>query len=171
MRHTTFEEVRDVFELRQWLEEAAVRAASERITEKQTKAIQRILAKSHQANEKGSSAQTLASLNSAFHAGLAQASGNFILGQMLNGILKHVHRHFIAIAEQLGRDSWNEHDAILDAIVRGQADRAAQLTIEHIDRTQEAFLRHLTARHGSPLKMQVHVPIRSLDSLPATPRE
>lgn len=150
VRQTTFEEVRDLFELRQWLEERAVRVAVERITASQIRELQKILERGHRAVKRGNGNRSVAALNSAFHERLAAASANKVLAEMLKMITKQVHWHFTAVAEVRGSDSWSEHDAILQAIVGRDADEAAQLMIEHSRRTQDAFLRHLSTYTERP---------------------
>jgi DNA-binding GntR family transcriptional regulator len=150
VRHTTFEEVRDVFEVRRWIEERAARVAAERITEPQIRTLRKIVERGHKAVERGSGSRSLVSLNTAFHEGLAAASGNVVLVDVLNSIIKQVHRHFAAVAEQRGPDSWSEHEAILDAIVQGKGDEVGRLIVEHSQKTQEAFVRYLSTHHRSP---------------------
>lgn len=151
VRHATFEEVRDLFELRQWLEERAASVAARRITEPQIRTLERIVERGHKAIERHSNNRVLASLNSRFHEEVAVASGNAMLVQMLTSIAKQVHWYFTAVADQRATASWSEHNAILDAIRQGEADRAGQLMVEHSQRTQDVFVRHLST-HSSTLR-------------------
>jgi DNA-binding GntR family transcriptional regulator len=106
--------------------------------------------KGHKAAERGSGSRSLFSLNAAFHEGLATASGNAVLIEVLNSIIKQFHRPFAAVAEQRRPESWSEHEAILDAIARGKGDEAGRLMVEHSQRTQEVFVRYWSTNHRSP---------------------
>ncbi|MFN2490686.1 MAG: GntR family transcriptional regulator [Actinomycetota bacterium] len=138
VRHPTMDEVREVFELRQSLEEKATRLAAERITEAQRKELAKLIERGWRAVAR-SDVKALASLNSAFHATIAEAARNQILKRILDDLGKQVRWHFSAVAAVRGEASWTEHEEILEAIDRGEAERAGELAVAHSHRTQETF--------------------------------
>lgn len=82
--------------------------------------------------------EDLRSLGGWFHETLAQASGSPGLIALLTQL-----RHKIAwmyAVEQPARpvDSWVEHGAIVDAVARGDAERARALTAQHAERAHAA---------------------------------
>lgn len=149
VRLITFEEVRDVFEVREWLEERVARVAAERISPQEIQSLRKIIARAMKVIAKKGGKRPLASLNAEFHDGLAAACGNALLVEMVHNIVRQVHRHFSAVAEQRGEDAWHEHESILDAVERGDADEAARLIVDHSRKTQEAFLDHLSSHQRS----------------------
>jgi DNA-binding GntR family transcriptional regulator len=78
-----------------------------------------------------------------FHNHIYMASGNPLIAESANHHWRHIRRAMGAVLQEAGaRDSvWDEHEAILKAINRGDADRAEKLARGH----GEAAGRHLTS--------------------------
>jgi DNA-binding GntR family transcriptional regulator len=78
-----------------------------------------------------------------FHNQIYGASGNPLIAESANHHWRHIRRAMGAVLQEAGvRDSvWDEHEAILEAINRGDADRAEQLARGH----GESAGRHLSS--------------------------
>lgn len=148
VRNPTMEEVRQVFEVRQTLEDRAARLAARNITEPEIKELKRIIERGWKEVAKQNGKQ-ITVLNSAFHAIIAEASRNQILARLLEDLGKQVQWHFSAVATVRGENSWREHESILAAIEGGEGENAGALAVEHSQRTQEAFFMQFLAGNVS----------------------
>jgi DNA-binding GntR family transcriptional regulator len=147
VRNPTMDEVRQVFEVRQTLEDRAARLAARNITEPKVKELRRIIERGLKEVERKNGKQ-ITLLNSMFHAAIAEASRNQILARLLEDLGKQVLWHFSAVATVRGENSWREHEGILAAIEAGEPERAGLLAVEHSQRTQEAFFMQFISDHG-----------------------
>jgi DNA-binding GntR family transcriptional regulator len=147
VRNPTMDEVRQVFEVRQTLEDRAARLAAGRITEAEVKALRKIIETGSKEVGKGNAKQ-IARWNSVFHAKIAEASRNQILARLLDDLAKQIQWYFSAVATVRGVNSWHEHEAILSAIGSGNAERAGILAVEHSATTREVFFRQFLADEG-----------------------
>lgn len=138
VRSPTLDEVRHVFEVRQTLEDLASRLAAARITDPKVKALRKIIDAGSREVQRGNPKQ-ITKWNRAFHAGVAEASQNPILGGMLDDLAKQVQWHFAAVATVRGVNSWHEHGAILEAIRAGDAAGAGELAVAHARATRDAY--------------------------------
>lgn len=144
VRNPSMDEVRQVFEVRQTLEDRAARLAARNITEPEVKELKRIIERGWKEVAKQNGKQ-ITVLNSAFHATIAEASRNQILARLLEDLGKQVQWHFSAVATIRGEHSWREHAGILAAIELGEGEKAGTLAVEHSQRTQEAFFMQFLA--------------------------
>jgi DNA-binding GntR family transcriptional regulator len=138
VRTPALDEVRQVFEVRQCLEERAAALSAAHIDPREIKDLKRIIERGTREVRRGNVKQATA-LNSAFHATIARASRNQILGRLLEDLGKQVRWHLSTVAVARGMNAWREHEEILDAIARGDAETAGRKAMEHSHRTQEAF--------------------------------
>lgn len=145
VRNPSMDEVRQVFEVRQCLEERATRLAVLHATAAETGRLRKLIERGRREVER-SNAKEITSLNAAFHRTIAEAGRNKILARMLDDLAKQVSWHFSAVATIRGAASWDEHEEILTAIEDGDATKAGKLAVDHSKRTQEAFF--MTLIHG-----------------------
>lgn len=144
VRNPTIDEVRQVFEVRQTLEDRAARLAARNITTPEIKELRSIIERGWKQVAKNDAKQ-ITVLNSAFHATIAEAGRNQILARLLEDLGKQVQWHFSAVATIRGENSWREHEQILAAIEGGEAEKAGTLAVAHSQRTQEAFFMQFLA--------------------------
>jgi DNA-binding GntR family transcriptional regulator len=142
VRYPTVQEVREVFELRQCLEQRACEVAAERATDEELDRLRRIIGRGTQAAQR-KHLKAVSTLNTEFHSTIAAAAHNQLLRQVLEDLGKQVRWHFSAVAGIRGLDSWREHEDIVEAIAARDSKQAGRLAIEHSDRTQTAFFDHL----------------------------
>ncbi len=133
------QEARETIELRALLEGHNARLATRRQDKEVIKRIEAVL-------NKGSLAvanrrfEQLADLNQKFHGELAAASQNTVLGDMLKRLRDRTAMLFSPTDPAHQRRSWDEHAAILRAIIDGDERRAAALAAEHVMRAGSDYL-------------------------------
>jgi DNA-binding GntR family transcriptional regulator len=140
VRQPALNEVRDVFELRHRLGAFAAQLASDRATGEEIDTLKRVVVNGRTAAE-ASDIDALAELNWEFHRTLAKASRNELLTREIEELDKRVRWHFAATTNSRAKESWGEHEAIVDALVAHDAELAGRLTFEHSRRSEAAFLR------------------------------
>jgi len=88
----------------------------------------------------------LIDLDSRFHMGLYEAVGNVVLVDVMRGQWTHICRAMAATLTISGypRQVWAEHAAIVEAIARRQANRAARLAHAHTANARTILVDSLT---------------------------
>lgn len=141
----TEQEAADLLEVKLLLEPLGAAWAAQRRTEAHLKVL-RGLVKLGQERARRGEGEDLRSLGGWFHETLAQASGSPGLIALLTQL-----RHKIAwmyAVEQPVRpvESWAEHGALVDAVARGDAERARGLAVQHAERSLAAHRPRRPAR-------------------------
>ncbi|MEE4493128.1 GntR family transcriptional regulator [Streptomyces sp. NPDC050529] len=134
----TEQEAADLLEVRMLLEPLGAARAARRRTDAHLKVLRGLVRLGQERARKGEG-DDLRSLGGWFHETLAQASGSPGLIAMLTQL-----RHKTAwmyVVEQPARpaDSWAEHGAIVDAVARGDAERARSLAAQHAERATAVY--------------------------------
>ena len=82
-----------------------------------------------------------------FHRLLYALSGNPLIADALALHWQHVRRIMGAVlrGEGVGEDVWDEHEAILAAVIEGKADLAERLSREHAQASAQALALGLVA--------------------------
>ncbi|WP_371626319.1 GntR family transcriptional regulator [Streptomyces sp. NBC_01116] len=129
----TAQEAADLLEMRTLLEPLGAARAAQRRTEAHLKVLRGLVRLGQERARRGEG-EDLRSLGGWFHETLAQASGSPGLIALLTQL-----RHKIAwmyAVEQPARpvDAWAERGAIVDAVARGDAERARALTAQYAER-------------------------------------
>ncbi|MEV0094489.1 GntR family transcriptional regulator [Streptomyces sp. NPDC050738] len=143
----TEQEAADLLEMRLLLEPMGAARAAQRRTEAHLKVLRGLVRLGQERARRGQG-EDLRSLGGWFHETLAQSAGSPPLTALLTQL-----RHKIAwmyAVEQPVRpvESWAEHGAIVDAVARGDAERARALTVLHSERVSGAHrLRRAAAHH------------------------
>ncbi|MGI5403395.1 GntR family transcriptional regulator [Streptomyces sp. CA-135486] len=133
----TEQEAADLLEIRMLLEPLGAARAAQRRTEAHLKVLRGLVRLGQERARRGQG-EDLRSLGGWFHETLAQASGSPGLTALLTQL-----RHKIAwmyAVEQPAKpvESWAEHGAIVDAVARGDVERARALTTLHAERATAA---------------------------------
>lgn len=125
--------VMDIFEIRAVLEGLAVRLATPLVTEGDINEMQELLRK-HRSASNQDDIQQAAVLNKQFHEWLIHIASNPWLRQILSNLDDHLQRYRTLSNFQTGRldKSVDEHQRILDAMKRRDADTAEKAIREHI---------------------------------------
>lgn len=132
-------EAREMIEVRALLEGQNARLAARRQDKETIKRIEIILNKGNRAVAAGQYDQ-LFDLNQQFHAQLANAGQNRVLGDMLQNLRDRTAMLFAPASPARQARSWGEHAGILQAIVDGDERAAAELAAEHVVRAGTDFL-------------------------------
>ncbi|MFI6645149.1 GntR family transcriptional regulator [Streptomyces sp. NPDC050504] len=133
----------DLLEMRMLLEPLGAARAARRRTDAHLKVLRGLV---RLGQERAGRGEDLRSLGGWFHETLAQASGSQGLTALL-GQLRHKIAWMYAV-EQPARpvESWAEHGAIVDAVARGDAERARALVALHAERAVGAHRLRTAAR-------------------------
>jgi len=129
----SLKEGKDLFATRRVIESAILETLIARIDEQHLEQLAEMLTREQQAYLQGDSALALA-LSVDFHRQLARMSGNSVLEEYLNDIIR---RTPLVILAHLGADEDNrcrnqEHEAIVDAISRRDVDTAVAVMNQHL---------------------------------------
>ena len=127
----------DIYEVRSVLDGLAARLA----TQAKAKLGLEVIAEGRKAAH-GSRIGAMIDADMRFHNLIYAGSGNPLIAESANHHWRHIRRAMGAVLQEAGvRDSvWDEHEAILKAINRGDADRAEKLARGH----GESAGRHLS---------------------------
>ncbi|MEU0660550.1 GntR family transcriptional regulator [Streptomyces lavendulocolor] len=129
----TDQEAADLLEMRTLLEPLGAARAAQRRTEAHLKVLRGLVRLGQERARRGQG-EDLRSLGGWFHETLAQASGSPALTALLTQ-LRHKITWMYAVEESARpAEAWAEHGAIVDAVARGDAERARTLTTLHVER-------------------------------------
>ncbi|MEU5219202.1 GntR family transcriptional regulator [Streptomyces sp. NPDC020807] len=150
----TEQEAADLLDMRALLEPLGAARAAQRRTEAHLKVLRGLVRLGQERARRGQG-EDLRALGAWFHETLAQASGSPALTALLTQL-----RHKIAwmyAVDQPAKpvEAWAEHGAIVDAVARGDAERARALTALHAERT--LGLHRLKRPDGARVRVSQHV--------------
>lgn len=134
----TEQEAADLLELRALLEPLAASRAAARRTEAHLKVL-RGLVRLGQERVRRAQGEDLRSLGVWFHETLAQASGSPGLIALLTQLRHKIAWMYVAEQPALPAEYWAEHGALVDALARGDAERARALAARHAERAFSAY--------------------------------
>ncbi|WP_149180325.1 GntR family transcriptional regulator [Streptomyces sp. TRM49041] len=133
----TEQEAADLLEMRTLLEPLGAARAAQRRTDAHLKVLRGLVRLGQERARRGQG-EDLRSLGAWFHETLAQASASPGLTALL-AQLRHKIAWMYAIEEPVQpTEVWTEHGAIVDAVARGDAERARALTAQHVERWRGA---------------------------------
>jgi DNA-binding GntR family transcriptional regulator len=133
VRSLTKDEFIEAYEVREALEVMAVRLATRRLGHAGLARLEE-LTETMERHAERDEVDEFFDANAAFHASLVEASGNERLRELHAQLLGQINRYrqrSLALRGSLDR-SVAEHRAILEALAAGDAERATQLTSDHI---------------------------------------
>jgi DNA-binding FadR family transcriptional regulator len=135
--------VDDLFEVRTLLETRAAARASQRSRTSERQGLISIVGQMRPfAEDERSDAAQLAELDTQFHLGIAEISGNLVLEQLMRRlmqVLAIVRTRSLAVPGQRLR-SWEQHRRIAEAVERGDSELAVARVVEHMDSVRRAVL-------------------------------
>ncbi len=137
----TLRDVNDLFQLRGIVEIAAVRLAAGRVDESSLRRLDKICTAGYQLGDRESEAQFLHA-NSEFHLMIAAASGNDRLVVVTAQVLSEMERlfHFGLALRNRSSEMQQEHQALIEALARGDADAAERMTREELSSSKAMVL-------------------------------
>ncbi|MFE0633150.1 GntR family transcriptional regulator [Streptomyces sp. NPDC058864] len=90
-------------------------------------------------------ARGIVEANAALHGFITELSRNQVLAELILQVDRRVRWYYMPIARPRGRDAWNEHATIIEAIALGDADRAEELMRRHTRNTTDFYCRQIAA--------------------------
>ncbi|WP_328536253.1 GntR family transcriptional regulator [Streptomyces sp. NBC_00344] len=148
----TEREAADLLEMRMLLEPMGAARAAQRRTEAHLKVLRGLVRLGQERVRRGQG-EDLRSLGSWFHETLVQASGSAALTTLLTQLRQKIAWMYTVEQPVHPGESWAEHGAIVDAVARGDAERARVLTAQHADRAAAAH----RLRKQAPVRTSQHV--------------
>ncbi|GAA0403597.1 GntR family transcriptional regulator [Microbispora corallina] len=140
------EEADQLLAVRALLETESARLAARNADEKGVARLRDLCAQGLAAVE-ADDVDTAVTLNSKLHATVVELSGNAVLGDLAAQVSRRVRWYHTPVARRRGRTSWEEHEALIDAIAAHDADRAAELMKRHTEQTRDLYLNQLGEEH------------------------
>ncbi|PKW17555.1 GntR family transcriptional regulator [Saccharopolyspora spinosa] len=135
----TPEEADQLLSVRSLLEGESARLAALNSTKEGVAELKQIYKRGVQAL-KADDTEEVVVANAELHARITEMSGNKILVELAAQVDRRARWYHTPVAKSRGKKSWDEHSALIDAISKGEADRAAQLMREHTEHTRETYL-------------------------------
>ncbi|MEU3606092.1 GntR family transcriptional regulator [Streptomyces sp. NPDC035033] len=128
----TDQEAADLLDVRSLLEPLGAARAAQRRTEAHLKVL-RGLVRLGQERARQGQGEDLRALGGWFHETLAQASGSPALTALLTQLRHKIAWMYVVDRPERPVEAWAEHGAIVDALARGDAERARALTALHVE--------------------------------------
>lgn len=128
----------DLFEVRRALEGLMAELAATKRTDEAVAELRAIVAEGQEAGDARELAR-LPQLNTRFHDQLAAMAGNRFLATMLSQVSGIVRWIYAERIQERVLGSWHEHTLICEAVADGDADRARQLAMDHVDSARRAY--------------------------------
>ncbi|HEY8050558.1 MAG TPA: GntR family transcriptional regulator [Ramlibacter sp.] len=127
----TDDQVRELVEVRATLEGLNAKLAAKRHDESKMAELQTIL---DEGIRRADSADplTLIQLNERFHDALSNIAANSVLRDMMRSLRERTAMLFAPLNKGRSRQTWDEHAAILRAVIMGDAEMASFLATRHV---------------------------------------
>ena len=137
----TLRDVNDLFQLRSIIEIAAVRLAAGRVDEASLRRLAQVRTKRYQPGDRDSESEFLRA-NTEFHLAVARATGNDRLIATLAQTLSEMERlfHFGLAMRNRTAEMREEHQALIAALSRGDADEAERVLREELESSRGMVL-------------------------------
>lgn len=146
--------VRNLYEVRAVLEGLAARMAAKHNAQRAATEGPPLIQAGRAAVESGSVTQEIAA-DMAFHSFIYDASGNPLIRETVAQhwhYLRRVMGEVLRDDEKIPGSIWDEHAAILDAIIAGDGERAEGLGLLHIARAASIFVARLQAHRDASME-------------------
>ena len=125
------EQVRELVEVRATLEGLNAKLAAKRHDPAQIAQLERILEEGARLAESGDIAATTL-MNQRFHDALGNIAANSVLQDIMRSLRDRTALLFAPINRVRGKQNWEEHAAILRAVIKGDAELASLLATRHV---------------------------------------
>ncbi|MCG3753781.1 GntR family transcriptional regulator [Amycolatopsis sp. Poz14] len=83
--------------------------------------------------------ERLVAANADLHAYITELTGNAVLTELIGLVDRRVRWYYTPIARPRGRDAWQEHAALIEAIAAHNVEKAEKIMAQHTERTRQAF--------------------------------
>jgi DNA-binding GntR family transcriptional regulator len=156
--------IRNLYEIREVLEGLSCRKAAECGSERARVEGPALIAAGREAVATGSVTKQIAA-DMAFHCFLYEISGNLMIGETTAPYwhyLRRVMGEVLRDGEEIPGSIWDEHAAILEAVVASDSAKAEALGRQHISRAAKIFVARLQAHHAASLEERQRRRVRSI---------
>ena len=130
--------VHHIQQIRILVEGYAVEQAAQRQDPDSIERVRGCLEEGRRATERGD-AVTAAAFHRDFHLAVEEAAGIPFLNQVLNPLRNQTEMVFSVVTDKRGDITWEEHEAIYEAVASGNAECARELVRQHITNALESF--------------------------------
>jgi DNA-binding GntR family transcriptional regulator len=125
------EQIREMVEVRATLEALNAKLAARRHDPAQIARLERILAEGTRLTSEDDLTR-ISALNLDFHEALGSVAANSVLQEMMRSLRERTALFFTVNNRERMRQNWEEHAAILRAVVAGDAELASLLAARHV---------------------------------------
>ncbi len=142
IKKLTVRDVEEVYEIREVLENLAIRLAVPLIREKELKRIEELVRKTEKLTGRDK-LKSQVNIDSELHNSIIASSGNSRLGKMIKSLYNFIQAFRVLESQQPQRSdqALQEHKTILEALSKRDAGQATELMSEHIKNTKNNILR------------------------------
>ncbi|MEU7114208.1 GntR family transcriptional regulator [Streptomyces sp. NPDC046182] len=137
----TDEEADQLLSVRTLLEAEAARLAAANSGSAGIAALEELCARGEQAVADDDEDRAVAT-NAAFHAKVMELAGNLVLSELAGQVDRRVRWYYTPVARQRGKQSWNEHRELIDAIAARDEARATTVMRAHTEHTRTTYREH-----------------------------
>jgi len=153
--------VRNLYEVRAVAEGLASSLAASRGAVQAAKLGPKLIEEGRKA-ERETSVSKLIEADVKFHEFLYEISGNSLIKEMMQPHWLHLRRFMgeVLMRDETPRRIWDQHEEILDAVIRGDGPRAEELARVHITKTASVYIARLAKpredadRHGESHRLR-----------------
>jgi DNA-binding GntR family transcriptional regulator len=138
VRQPTDLEVDEFFHVRSLLEGECARLAALNVDDTGRERLRALVVAGWAAVE-GGDERELVRANAALHMTIAELASNGTLQELTQLLRKRSQWFFTPVSKARAQTAWEEHEAVVDAIVAGDAERAAQELRHHIEGTRQVY--------------------------------
>ena len=126
------DQVRELVEVRATLEGLNAKLAARRHDPEKIAELERILREGTELAASDGDLATMMRLNQRFHDALGNIAANSVLRDIMRSLRDRTAVLFAPLNRERGRQNWDEHAAILRAVIKGDAELAALLAARHV---------------------------------------
>ncbi|HZI82512.1 MAG TPA: GntR family transcriptional regulator [Casimicrobiaceae bacterium] len=149
-----------IYELRSAIEPVAARLAALRMTEKSTEEGKILIREGHRALRTGE-LHALVQADARFHAYIYELSGNPLFSEVMAHYWNHLRRAMGEVLQSRGEGKivWRQHQAIFDALVARDAERAERMAEAHLESAVARVLAVVESHSKGPIRAATKRPI------------
>lgn len=143
--------VRDMYDMRAVVEGLAFRKAAERSAARAASEGPAYIASGRHAVEAGDVARMIAA-DMAFHAFIYELSGNPMVAPAMDAHWTNTQRVMgeVLMRDERPRDIWDQHEALLEAVISADGRKAERLARQHIEQAADFMIQRLRREQVQP---------------------
>lgn len=134
----TEQEVDQLLAVRSLLETESARLAAGSAVPEQIAQLREFM-REGKAAMKADDAEHLVALNASLHAYVTKMSGNAVLADLISLVDRRMRWYYTPIARYRGKESWDEHGELIDALAAHDEARASEIMRRHTERTRKGY--------------------------------